>query len=72
LWNAKGLEVNPNTEVGITAGAMEALLAAFLPVVERCDEVIVVRTVNSNIQNVQEEKRIHTSNGVKSGLFGFK
>ena len=41
LGHEKGIEVDPMTEVGITAGAMEALLAAFLTVVERDDEVIV-------------------------------
>jgi aminotransferase len=41
LRHEKGIEVDPTTEVGITAGAMEALLAAFLTVVERDDEVIV-------------------------------
>jgi len=42
LRDEKGIELDPNTEVGITAGAMEALLAAFLTVVEQGDEVIVV------------------------------
>jgi aminotransferase len=42
LRDEKGIQVDPNTEVGITAGAMEALLAAFLTVVEQGDEVIVV------------------------------
>lgn len=42
LRDEKGIKVDPSTEVGITAGAMEALLAAFLTVVERGDEVIVM------------------------------
>ena len=42
LRDEKGIEVDPSTEVGITAGAMESLLAAFLTVVEQGDEVIVV------------------------------
>jgi aminotransferase len=41
LRNEKAMDFDPITEVGITAGAMEALLAAFLTLVERGDEVIV-------------------------------
>ena len=41
LRTEKSIEFDPLTEIGITVGAMEALLAAFLTVVERGDEVIV-------------------------------
>lgn len=37
----KGIHVDPETEIGITVGAMEGLLAAFLTLVERGDEVIL-------------------------------
>ncbi len=41
LRTEKSLEFDPATEIGITVGAMEGLLAAFLALVERGDEVIV-------------------------------
>lgn len=37
----KGYMVNPDSEVGVTVGAMEALLMALLTVVDRGDEVII-------------------------------
>lgn len=37
----KGFHVSPDTEVGVTVGAMEALLMAMLTVVDRGDEVII-------------------------------
>ena len=41
LMRRKGFCVDPQTEVGVTVGAMEALLMALLTVVDRGDEVIV-------------------------------
>lgn len=41
LAEQKNFMVNPDTEVGITVGAMEALLMAMLTVVDRGDEVII-------------------------------
>jgi aminotransferase len=48
-----GFAVDPETEVGITVGAMEALLATILTVVERGDEVILPSpTYASHIEQV--------------------
>jgi aminotransferase len=48
-----GAAVDPDTEVGITVGAMEGLLAAILTVVERGDEVILPSpTYASHIEQV--------------------
>lgn len=41
LLARKGFSVSPDTEVGVTVGAMEALLMALLTVVDRGDEVII-------------------------------
>ena len=41
LKREKGIAANPETEIGITTGAMEGLLAVFLTLVERGDEVIL-------------------------------
>jgi len=41
LKNEKGIEADPQQEILITVGAMEALLAAVLTLVDRGDEVIV-------------------------------
>jgi aminotransferase len=41
LASEKGISVDPNSEVSITVGAMEGLLAAFLTLVDRGDEVIL-------------------------------
>ncbi|GFM37811.1 pyridoxal phosphate-dependent aminotransferase [Desulfovibrio psychrotolerans] len=41
LAEEKGFVVDPGTEVGVTVGAMEALLMTMLTVVDRGDEVIV-------------------------------
>lgn len=41
LATEKGFVVNPDTEVGVTVGAMEALLMAMLTIVDRGDEVII-------------------------------
>jgi aminotransferase len=41
LKDKKGIEVDPETEIAVTAGAMEGLLAVFLTLVERGDEVIL-------------------------------
>lgn len=41
LRREKGLVADPDTEIGITVGAMEALLCAVLTLVDRGDEVLV-------------------------------
>ena len=41
LATEKGLETNPETEIAITVGGMEALLCAVLCLCDRGDEVIV-------------------------------
>lgn len=41
LANEKGVTADPDTEIVITVGAMEALLAAILSLVERGDEVLI-------------------------------
>lgn len=41
LEREKGVSAEPGTEIAITVGAMEGLLAAMLSIVERGDEVIV-------------------------------
>ncbi len=41
LEQDKGFVVDPDTEVGVTVGAMEALLMAMLTIVDRGDEVII-------------------------------
>lgn len=51
--NSRGITVDPETEVGITVGAMEGLLTAILTVVERGDEVILPSpTYASHIEQV--------------------
>ncbi len=48
-----GVAVDPETEVGITVGAMEGLLASILTVIERGDEVILPSpTYASHIEQV--------------------
>ena len=42
LKQDRGVEYDPMTEIGITVGAMEGLLTAFLTVVEQGDEVLVM------------------------------
>lgn len=41
LAREKGLDSNPDTEIAITVGAMEALLMAMLTLVDKGDEVVV-------------------------------
>ena len=41
LKDEKGIKVDPDSEVAVTTGAMEGLLAVFLTLVERGDEVIL-------------------------------
>ncbi|BBD09598.1 pyridoxal phosphate-dependent aminotransferase [Desulfovibrio ferrophilus] len=41
LGSEKGVQADPETEIVITVGAMEALLAAILTLVERGDEVLI-------------------------------
>jgi aminotransferase len=51
--DGQGVAVDPETEVGITVGAMEGLLASILTVVERGDEVILPSpTYASHIEQV--------------------
>ena len=41
LARDKGFHVDPDTEIGVTVGAMEALLMAILTIVDRGEEVII-------------------------------